>query len=570
MEQFAVQDLAGSFGVLDSAGLLGELSKTSSLDDFAAELGGVTKTVLEQWVSGSLRPTPILERYLAIYCMRQGLVDLVIRHGGITPSYNLFTEEYGPESDPLGYNVDIKSRLFLRNLPTKIGGFEVSYPLGVPASALTGTHTWIQYHAKRGFDILTYRTVRTVEWKEHKFPHWVFIPNAEVLLDEQDSDQVLTGDRDYWPTNSANVTMANSFGIPSQPPERWQKSVAEAKMALVPGRQILIVSVIGTTPKKSESFEYLLNDFVRAASMAKEAGADIVELNLSCPNLPGHLEENIYLRPDDSREIAKAVWEALGRGSTPLFMKIGYANLDALTELVRATANYIDGIVAINTLSRPVLDGNGQQIFPGRTKAGISGSAIKLKAREVVRNLVEIRTKNSYQFDILAVGGVTTSQDIQDYLNIGANGVQSCTGALMNPDLAIKTRLHTGWIPDPRDKFITVIGNGKNGRGKEVENRISIEHQKPQDNDEIARILTEYDEAVGAILLLGGVGQATMERITQALTDEGMARERVSPAIGELSSIGVVAMTDLGKFSLTATGQKLAKKINHIISTQQG
>ena len=42
---------------------------------------------------------------------------------------------------------------------------------------------------------------------------------------------------------------------------------------------------------------------------------------------------------------------------------------------------------------------------------------------------------------ILGVGGVTTAEDVEEFLELGATAVLTCSGAWMNPNLAIEARL---------------------------------------------------------------------------------------------------------------------------------
>ena len=383
----------------------------------------------------------------------------------------------------------------MRNRPTLIAGrYKVNYPIGVSASPLTSTSKWIKFYSERGFDILTYKTVRTHEWPAYKSPNWVFITDKQVrtYLNEQIFNMFLEGDKDYWPVNPEQITMANSFGIPSMSPEKWQQDVRRAR-ELLQQNQVLIVSVTGTTEDQNldadQALEVLKQDFVKVADMAANAGAQIVELNFSCPNIPGHKEGDLYRDPDASSSVSEAVKKALGE--IPVFIKIGYLPKDLLAKVVQANEKYIDGIVAINTIAMPVVDKFGDGLFPPspdeRTRAGISGSALKPLAMEVVKNLSNLRKKHKhYKFDIIGLGGAMTPQDVQDYLDAGATAVQSCTGVLMNPNLAIDTRFHSGGVPSP--ELLTVVynnGAGKGGRHvtKEAENSLKEVNLTPSEED---------------------------------------------------------------------------------------
>ncbi len=444
---------------LDTPGLLEEISEYRSQLEIVNSLA-LDNEIFERWKRGEAQPNPHYQKALVQYCLRHDLMDVLEYYVSGLPSYNPYSS-FQFDTLPLGYGRPIGPTQALRILSTKIAGKSVGFPIGVPASILTGTSRWIEFYAKRGFDILTYKTVRTLEWDVYDKPNVGFIPETHHLKTRSDFNKKLFADPDFIPYNSNEITAANSFGIPSLSPKEWQEDISRAKSVLGSGK-ILIVSVTGTTLLNNDSFEYLVNDFVKAASMAREAGADAIELNLSCPNVKGHHEGDLYLYPEETKQVVQAVWEkAINKGETPLLVKIGYLESSLLRQLVKEISSYVAGIVAINTIAAPIYDKHTlEQFFPPDKKrdndriwAGVSGSAIREFAKEVVRNLVVLREKEHYEFDVLAVGGVSNSQHVQDYLNLGANGVLSCTGALVNPNLALETRQQIGEYPR-NDKII--------------------------------------------------------------------------------------------------------------------
>lgn len=46
----------------------------------------------------------------------------------------------------------------------KLLGFDIGYPLGVPASALTAKATWIDYFSRFGFNVFTFKPGSCVSW----------------------------------------------------------------------------------------------------------------------------------------------------------------------------------------------------------------------------------------------------------------------------------------------------------------------------------------------------------------------------------------------------------------------
>lgn len=395
---------------------------------------------INRWYRGENHYYPQAENRLYGFCINHQAFDLIEPH---LPSFDK-REAFDFESAPLGDDIQ-PPQVELINRPTRIAGYAVNFPFGISASVLTRNSKAIAFYAARGFDILTYKTVRSVKRIAHDPPNWAFVLPESVEKFSPPFEHPVIGDRDYWPDDPQQATMANSFGIPSMEPDLWQPDVEAAKRSLHKG-QILIVSVVASPSMQGWSEKALTEDFVRVALQAKEAGADIVEANYSCPNTQGDPSGLLYKDPEMSGRVSREVSRTLG--TTPLFVKIGYLPQDQLTDFVSHNQRHIRGIVAINTISAPVESPGGTQLFPDsgpiqRRYAGVSGAAIRPLAIEVVRDLVDIRKREKAidEFDIIAVGGVGLPQHVFDYLDIGANAVEACTAAYLNPYIAVDTRL---------------------------------------------------------------------------------------------------------------------------------
>lgn len=370
--------------------------------------------------------------------LKHGFFDLPPAHGLPSTSYDV-NAAFNMLGRPIGFDQDAPL-LPLINKPTKIAGYPVDFPFGLPASVLAANANWIEFYARRGVDILTYKTVRAQYRKVHSWPNWVFVENPyELAAPSEEAPTIVTGRTSYFPADRSTISMANSFGVPSLDPTWWKDDVRRARQVVREGHQVLIVSVIAS---KSENEEVLTADFVETALMAKDAGADIIEANYSCPNTPDDPGTGeVYKSPGVSSRISKALKEALGK--TPLFVKIGYLPDALLREFVVQNVGFVDGIVAINTISAKVDTPDAEQVFPGekRHTAGISGWAIRARAHEVARNLVALRKELNKPFTIFGLGGVLTRQDYEDFLAIGVDAVESCTGAFLNPHLGLEIRL---------------------------------------------------------------------------------------------------------------------------------
>jgi dihydroorotate dehydrogenase (NAD+) catalytic subunit len=311
-------------------------------------------------------------------------------------------------------------------------GFKVNSTFGVPAGPLLNSR-WIALYARLGFDLLIYKTVRTREHPSHPPPNCMIL-NISGQLEEKDFGlQLVAEEASAEGEIEPPVSITNSFGMPSRDPAVWQEDALRARLSLTPG-QVFIISVVGT-PRKGED---LAEDYARGALLAKEAGADVVEINLSCPNVTTG-EGSIFTDPSASSAISKKVHQVL-RG-TPLIIKMGYiSDLQTLEKVILANAPHVEGIAGINTLSFKVVRRDGSQALPGpgRLQSGVCGDAIRTCGLSQTERVAEIRRRHRLDFSLIGVGGIMAVEDILAYEKVGADASMSATGAMWNPYLALK------------------------------------------------------------------------------------------------------------------------------------
>lgn len=318
-------------------------------------------------------------------------------------------------------------------------GFEVNSYFGVPAGPLLNAR-WITTYAALGFDLLVYKTVRTVATPSHPNPNCLFLDCKQQLKEADFSRRLMTAAA--LPLDSEKISITNSFGMPSRGPDVWQADVETARKGLRDG-QLLIVSVVGTPGRQED----LAADYVEGAKMAVEAGAPVIEINLSCPNVVSR-EGSLFTDPIQSSRLSRAVKKAIG--AVPLIIKVGYiADPSILNGVVAANAPHVDAISGINTLSFEVVNQEGKQALPGkgRLRAGVCGAAIRDCGLDQVSRIVDLKRQKKYDFSIVGVGGVMNPAHIDTFFARGADAVMSATGAMWDPLLAykwwIKTSRHT-------------------------------------------------------------------------------------------------------------------------------
>lgn len=301
-------------------------------------------------------------------------------------------------------------------------GLDLVSPVGVSACPIT-TAKGIKHLANLGFDYLVYKTVRSRYAEPHE------LPNVFYAADE------LTGDNSYnkaWIShNRTSSSLANSVGMPSLSPDKQLSDIRHAKSYLKNG-QILAVSVFG----EGTDWQAWAEDVIHLATNVTQAGANVVEINLCCPNVASELdlaENGCDSLQHGLERIVNAV------KPVPIVVKLGYMDNSAdLTEVLRAIAcSGVQGVAGINAFQAHVVDERGRPAFGEKRRyAGVSGKAIRHKALQFVRDCRSII--NQYQLNIIliGIGGVITASDFDVMLKAGADITLTASGAMLNPYMA--------------------------------------------------------------------------------------------------------------------------------------
>ena len=313
-------------------------------------------------------------------------------------------------------------------------GYSLASKIGAAACAVT-TGKGVALLAKLGFDVLTYKTIRNQAYPTHPLPNIVHL-ECEKLFDCSDLKETLFT-KDTPEKISHKIAISNSFGNGCLEPIVVMQDIAFAKNSLAEG-QVLIVSVYG----EGDSLQSMSKDFTAAALMAKEAGADIIELNFSCPNLMNS-GEPLYWSVEYISQITAYVVKCVR--DVPILLKLGlihehHSPINLLISAARAGAS---GISAINSISMRVLNKNHHPAFGKRIYSGVSGYPIRRLALQAVKKLVQLNQTEKLNLVILGMGGITLSEHFNDFFNAGADIALSATGMMWNPYLAAQFHQRT-------------------------------------------------------------------------------------------------------------------------------
>jgi dihydroorotate dehydrogenase len=355
------------------------------------------------------------------------------------------TFEYNKENGPFerirDRNAEIKKILGTYGITADFFGFKTKLPLGVAAGPLYNKR-YMAGALKDGFAIATWKTFRSVDRLAHRNDgsylghNIVYLPGVD--LTKEDMGKKVPGSLN--PTTAPeDVSITNSFGMPSAAPAAWLPDIIELEKYAKEHNKQIIASVVGT-PKEKGTIEELAADYAFVARCAESVGSNIIEINLSCPNVHG-AEGSIYKDPRNTAIIARAVREHFYNPDTKLLIKVGYASEAYYKKLLRACGKYIDSVVAINTIPMHIVDKKGKQALPGGKTSGTCGKAILPLATKAVGNLVRARKalgKEAKHVKIVGCGGVTNAEGFMAHIDAGAEFVMCATAALFNPDLPVQ------------------------------------------------------------------------------------------------------------------------------------
>jgi len=203
----------------------------------------------------------------------------------------------------------------------------------------------------------------------------------------------------------------NSVGLQNPGIEHF---ILEELSDLKASGTVLIANIAGNS----------IEDYCYMAKRLSETSVDMVELNISCPNVKaGGAAFGVY--PDSVTEVVRAVRKACQK---PLIVKLTPNTAD-ITLTARAAENAgADAISLINTITGMAVDIHSRRPLLANITGGLSGPAIKPVALRMVWQVY-----NAVSIPIIGMGGITTWEDAVEFMLCGATAVQVGTANITNP-----------------------------------------------------------------------------------------------------------------------------------------
>jgi dihydroorotate dehydrogenase (NAD+) catalytic subunit len=181
----------------------------------------------------------------------------------------------------------------------------------------------------------------------------------------------------------------------------------------------LVVSIAGRGP----------DEFFRMAErLDGEPGIAALELNISCPNVSGGVD--LGTNADACGRVVSGVRNACG---LPLLAKLT-PNVTNITEIAQAAAEAdSDALALINTVLAMAVDWRRRRPILGNVLGGLSGPAIKPIALRCVFQVAQ-----AVETPLVGIGGISTVDDVMEFLVAGATAVQIGTANFADPGVTMR------------------------------------------------------------------------------------------------------------------------------------
>ena len=166
-----------------------------------------------------------------------------------------------------------------------------------------------------------------------------------------------------------------------------------------------------------------IKEFGKVASLVSEAKPDLIEINVSCPNVQSEFGKPFGMDAKITRKVTEVV---KNNTKIPVFVKLT-PNTPELKQIAKSVEDAgADGITAINTVGPGMIINieTGKPVLQNKA-GGLSGPMIKPIAVRCVYDIY-----NSVKIPIIGTGGVSFGKDAIEMMMAGASAVGIGTAVL--------------------------------------------------------------------------------------------------------------------------------------------
>lgn len=187
----------------------------------------------------------------------------------------------------------------------------------------------------------------------------------------------------------------------------------------------------GETPIVANLYACDADEFAELAGvLAAVEGVAALEVNISCPNVKAG---GIAFGQDPA--MAGRLTEAVKKraGNKPVWVKLSPNVTDIVAIARAAVQGGADALTCINTLTGMAVDIRSRKPRLANGIGGLSGPAIKPVALRCVWQVCQ-----AVSAPVIAVGGISSAEDVLEFILVGAHAVQIGTANFMRPDMAFR------------------------------------------------------------------------------------------------------------------------------------
>lgn len=197
-------------------------------------------------------------------------------------------------------------------------------------------------------------------------------------------------------------------------------------------------------------------DYCEVVAKLADCDADMLEINVSCPNVT-HGGMSVGTNPV---ALSKLMDKLRPMTDKPMIVKLT-PNVTNITEPARAAVEHgADALSMINTLLGMRLNiKTGEPIIANRT-GGVSGPAVLPVG---IAAVYRVRTALP-KVPIIGIGGIDTGEKALEYLYAGANAVEVGAAALFDPVAPLRVARELDDLLDDRPELAAKLAAGQTWR----------------------------------------------------------------------------------------------------------
>ncbi|AYF54266.1 dihydroorotate dehydrogenase [Clostridium novyi] len=171
-----------------------------------------------------------------------------------------------------------------------------------------------------------------------------------------------------------------------------------------------------------------IEDYLMGVEKLNKVDVDIIELNISCPNVK-HGGMAFGIKSEVAYDVVSKVRNICKK---PLIVKLS-PNAENIVDMAESCCKAgADGISLVNTFKGMAIDIKQRKSVFNNIYAGLSGPAIKPIALRMVHEVCK-----NIDVPVIGMGGIVSAEDAIEFIMAGATAIQVGTGNFIKPNISL-------------------------------------------------------------------------------------------------------------------------------------